>query len=395
MPPHAYQIQMRISHAKPLLLQGLPISRVAADTGFFDTSQFTRHFKRQVGVLTPRVVAGPEVEFPEMATGRIATRVARISVAAQARQTGECPPTSPAELRALAMPQALEETAAVFATGSVEVIGYASTTSAYAIGGDAESAMVDRVSRQLGLPVAATGLSAVRALRALDVDRVALVHPPWFEDELNELGLSQFADTDDCSHDSDLVRVVAARNYLARDDASIDVKAARIHEYGGPEVIRYEDVEKPTAGRGEVLVKVAAAGFNPADGGDRSGRYRSVPLPFTLGFDVAGIVDEPIAGLAQGDRVIGRLDGGGASAEYAVAPAEILVRAPDSIPLPDAAAIPVTGLSAWQAVHEHAHLVRGQRVLVNGAGGGVGGFHRPARQAGWSPRHRHGQCSQR
>jgi NADPH:quinone reductase-like Zn-dependent oxidoreductase len=155
------------------------------------------------------------------------------------------------------------------------------------------------------------------------------------------------------------------------------MKAARIHEYGGPEVIRYEDTEKPSAGKGEVLVKVAAAGFNPADGGDRTGRFRSVPLPFTLGFDVAGTVDEvvePVAGLAKGDRVIGRLDRGGASAEYAVAPADVLVRAPESMPLRDAAAIPVAGLTAWQAVQEHAHVVRGQRVLVNGAGGGVGGF---------------------
>jgi NADPH:quinone reductase-like Zn-dependent oxidoreductase len=167
------------------------------------------------------------------------------------------------------------------------------------------------------------------------------------------------------------------RNYLALADALAAMKAARIHEYGGPEVIRYEDVEKPSAGNGQVLVKVAAAGFNPADRGDRSGRFRSVPLPFTLGFDVAGTVEdvaEPIAGIAQGDRVIGRLDHGGASAEYAVVPAEVLVGAPESIPFPDAAAIPVAGLTAWQAVNEHAHLESGQRVLVNGAGGGVGGF---------------------
>lgn len=167
------------------------------------------------------------------------------------------------------------------------------------------------------------------------------------------------------------------RNYLTLADALAAMKAARIHEYGGPEVIRYEDVEKPTAGEGQVLIKVAAAGFNPADRGDRSGGYRSVPLPFTLGFDVAGTVEdvaEPIAGIAAGDRVIGRLDRGGPSAEYAIAPAEVLVRAPESIPLPDAAAIPVAGLTAWQAVHEHAHVQSGQRVLVNGAGGGVGGF---------------------
>ena len=154
------------------------------------------------------------------------------------------------------------------------------------------------------------------------------------------------------------------------------MKAARIHEQGGPDVIRYEDAPKPAPGPGEVLLKVAAAGFNPADGGDRSGRYRSVTLPFTLGFDVSGTVEEADAdsGFAVGDGVIGRLDHGGASAEYAVAPADVLVRAPERIPLPDAAAIPVAGLTAWQAVHEHAQVKDGQRILVNGAGGGVGGF---------------------
>lgn len=155
------------------------------------------------------------------------------------------------------------------------------------------------------------------------------------------------------------------------------MKAARIHEYGSPDVIRYEEVERPTPRAGEVLLKVAAAGFNPADRGDRAGGFRKMPLPFTLGFDVAGTVDgavEPNAGFSSGDRVIGRLDLGGPSAEYAVAPADVLVRAPDSIPLEDAAAIPVAGLTAWQAVHEHAHVRSGQRVLVNGAGGGVGGF---------------------
>lgn len=167
---------------------------------------------------------------------------------------------------------------------------------------------------------------------------------------------------------------------------SVGVKAARIHEYGGPEVIQYEDVEKPSAGPGEVVLEVAAAGFNPADGGDRSGRFRSVRLPFTLGFDVAGTVDdvgEEVTTLARGDRVIGRLDRGGPSAEYAAVPAGVLASAPDSIPLPDAAAIPVAGLTAWQAVHEHAHVLRGQRVVVSGAGGGVGGFTvQLARQAG-------------
>ncbi|MFI6093602.1 NADP-dependent oxidoreductase [Streptomyces sp. NPDC051218] len=100
-------------------------------------------------------------------------------------------------------------------------------------------------------------------------------------------------------------------------------------------------------------------------------------MPYTLGWDVAGIVAEIGAGaerFAVGDRVIGRLDGGGAAAEYVRAPAAVLTAAPESIPLAHAAALPIAGLTAWQAVFEHGKVATGRRVLVNGAGGGVGGF---------------------
>ena len=143
-----------------------------------------------VGVLTPHAAVGPEVEFREMAPGRFTTQVTHVSVAGVGDTA--TPPTSPAELRAAAAPDALATAAAELRLGSIDVIGYASTTSAYAIGGDAESAMVDRLSQRLDLPVAATCLSAVRALRELDAGRVALVHPPWFDDGLNELGASYF-----------------------------------------------------------------------------------------------------------------------------------------------------------------------------------------------------------
>ena len=104
-----------------------------------------------VGVLTPHAAPGPEVEFPEMGPGRIATQLARIAVAGGEM---ERPPVSPAELRA--------------------------------------AAASDVLAHHLGLPVAATCLSAARALRTLNADRVALVHPPWFDDELNELGAAYF-----------------------------------------------------------------------------------------------------------------------------------------------------------------------------------------------------------
>ncbi|WP_433287387.1 NADP-dependent oxidoreductase [Micromonospora sp. CA-244673] len=157
------------------------------------------------------------------------------------------------------------------------------------------------------------------------------------------------------------------------------MKAARIHEYGDASVIRYEDVPRPAPGPGEVLTRVAASSFNPSEMALRSGLLRSIlplNLPYTLGWDVAGTVVEigsDMHTLAVGDRVVGRLDGGGA-AEYVAAPADTLVPAPVAIPLANAAAIPVAGLTAWQAVFEHARITPGQRVLVNGAGGGVGGF---------------------
>ncbi|MER5646805.1 NADP-dependent oxidoreductase [Streptosporangium sp. NPDC002524] len=158
------------------------------------------------------------------------------------------------------------------------------------------------------------------------------------------------------------------------------MKAIRIHRYGDASVLRHDDIPRPAPGPGEVLIDVAATSFNPSDIGLREGLLRSVfpiDLPYTLGGDVAGTVAEVGDGvhtLAAGDPVIGRLDGGGAAAEYVVAPADILVAAPAGVPLAHAAAIPIAGLTAWQAVFEHADVTSGQRVLVNGAGGGVGGF---------------------
>ncbi|MCK9902528.1 NADPH:quinone reductase [Parafrankia colletiae] len=157
------------------------------------------------------------------------------------------------------------------------------------------------------------------------------------------------------------------------------MRAIRIHEYGDASVIRYEDVPRPVPGLGEVLIRVAATSFNPSEIGLRSGLLRStfpLELPHTLGWDVAGTVVEVgsnVRTFTVHDRVIGLLDSG-AAAEYAVAAADALVLAPTSSPLTHAAAIPVAGLTAWQAVFEHAHVTAGQRVLVNGAGGGVGGF---------------------
>jgi NADPH:quinone reductase-like Zn-dependent oxidoreductase len=169
------------------------------------------------------------------------------------------------------------------------------------------------------------------------------------------------------------------------------MKAVRFHQYGDPDVLRYEDVEQPNPGAGQVRVRVAATSFNPVDANIRAG-FMQGPIPVTLpptpGIDVAGTVDalgEGVTGIQVGDQVIGFLPmaGPGAAAEYVLAPAEALTPAPKSVALSDAAALPLVGLTAWQALFEHAELTAGQRVLVNGAGGAVGGYAvQLAKQAG-------------
>lgn len=160
------------------------------------------------------------------------------------------------------------------------------------------------------------------------------------------------------------------------------MKAVRFHEYGDPDVLRYEDVEQPVPGAGQVRVRVAGTSFNSVDGNIRGGFMQGpipVVLPHTPGIDVAGTVDalgEGVDGIAVGEKVVGFLpmDGAGAAAEYVLAPAEVLTPAPESVPLSDAAALPLVGLTAYQALFDHGKLTVGQRVLINGAGGAVGGY---------------------
>jgi maleate isomerase len=145
----------------------------------------------RIGVLTPHTAAGPEAEFPVMAPGRVVTCVARVSAGAPA-VGGRADPTTPGALCELTDPPLVDEAADLLGRGSVDAIGYASTSSGYALGFDAEAAFVSRLSRRVGLPVLATCAAAVLALRVLDVERITLVDPPWFDAELNELGAAYF-----------------------------------------------------------------------------------------------------------------------------------------------------------------------------------------------------------
>jgi len=169
------------------------------------------------------------------------------------------------------------------------------------------------------------------------------------------------------------------------------MKAARYHEYGSSTVLHYEDAERPVAGPGQVLLRVAATSFNPVDAAIRAGYLQqafALRLPHTPGLDVAGtvaVLGDGVNNLSVGEEVVGflALQRDGAAADYVVAPAEVLTAAPRTIAMTDAASMPAVALSAWQALFEHADLRAGQRVLINGAGGAVGGYAvQLAKQAG-------------
>jgi NADPH:quinone reductase-like Zn-dependent oxidoreductase len=160
------------------------------------------------------------------------------------------------------------------------------------------------------------------------------------------------------------------------------MKAVLYHQYGGSEVLTYEEVQRPTPGRGQVLIEVAATSFNPVDSGIRGGYLSEVfaiTFPHTPGIDVAGTIAGLGAGGTEwsvGDAVVALLpmEADGAAAEYVLAPAEALTAAPHSVALADAAALPTVGLTAWQALFDVAGLTAGQTVLINGASGAVGGY---------------------
>ncbi|MEU5288905.1 NADP-dependent oxidoreductase [Streptomyces sp. NPDC020755] len=158
------------------------------------------------------------------------------------------------------------------------------------------------------------------------------------------------------------------------------MKAIRFHEFGNSEVLRHEDVERPVPGAGQVLVRVAATSFNPVDDHIRAGFLAEmipISFPYVPGLDLAGTVAElgaDVTGPEVGDRVVAMLplDSAGGAAEYVLVRAESLAPAPRTTELVDAAALPLTGLAAWQTLFELAELKPGQTVLVNGAGGAVG-----------------------
>jgi NADPH:quinone reductase-like Zn-dependent oxidoreductase len=161
------------------------------------------------------------------------------------------------------------------------------------------------------------------------------------------------------------------------------MKAIRIHEFGGPEVLKVDDIARPVPAPDEILVKMYASGVNPVDWVMRNGTNEGIrsflTLPMTLGCDGAGIVEElgsDVTGLQKGDAVYGVANffSNGTYAEYCAAKASQFARKPQRIDFTEAAGVPLAALTAWTGLFAYGKLQAGQRVLIQGASGGVGSF---------------------
>jgi maleate isomerase len=172
----------------------------------------------RIGLLTPHAAVGPEEELPAMAPRQVVVSRARVSFDAGAFGA-ETSPTTPAALRSSTTSQYLVDALHTFHE-PVDAIGYASTTAAYVIGFEAETAMALRLSALARVPVVATCASGVNALRFLQVEHVALIGAPWFEPELNDLGASYF-------RGQGFEVVSSASAALSQDPEAIDAAAVR------------------------------------------------------------------------------------------------------------------------------------------------------------------------
>lgn len=160
------------------------------------------------------------------------------------------------------------------------------------------------------------------------------------------------------------------------------MKAAQISEYGDPSVLQINEVKRPSAGAGKVLVEVYASSLNPFDSAVRAGYMKEmipIKFPATLGGDIAGVVTElgeGVNSVAIGDKVYGQANlvagSSGAFAEYASTSEKQIAKAPSSLDFNSAASMPLVGVSALQALTEHINLQLGQKIFIHGGGGGIG-----------------------
>ena len=157
------------------------------------------------------------------------------------------------------------------------------------------------------------------------------------------------------------------------------MKAIVVHEYGGPEVLKYEDASRPEPKEDEILVRVIAAAVNPVDAFIRAGRFKAGSLPFIPGMDVSGVIEKTGAKITRfkvGQPVYAYLSfrEQGGYAEFAIAKENETSPKPKAINYEQAAAVPLAATTAWQALIETAKLRAGQTVLIHGGSGGVGHF---------------------
>jgi 2-desacetyl-2-hydroxyethyl bacteriochlorophyllide A dehydrogenase len=158
------------------------------------------------------------------------------------------------------------------------------------------------------------------------------------------------------------------------------MKAVVAHEYGAPEVLKFEEMPRPEPKDDEALVRVIASGVNPADPLTLSGKYAKewgTNLPLIPGYEIAGIVEKVganITTLKPGDAVYGYPTFGGGWADYVVVKEWEVAPKPKSLSFAEAAAVPMGALTAWQALVDAAQLHTGQTILIHGGSGGVGSF---------------------
>jgi NADPH:quinone reductase-like Zn-dependent oxidoreductase len=169
-------------------------------------------------------------------------------------------------------------------------------------------------------------------------------------------------------------------SHAARAAEKPIMKAIVAHEYGGPEVLKFEEVPRPEPKENEALVRVIASGVNPADPLTLSGKYArefGTHLPLIPGYDIAGVVEKTgakITKLKVGDAIYGYPTFGGGWAEHVTVTEGEVAAKPASLSFTEAAAVPMGALTAWQALVDVAQLRAGQTILIHGGSGGVGSF---------------------
>ena len=258
-----------------------------------------------------------------------------------------------------------------------------------------------QLMREAGLtPMEILKSATATAARVFDTTgRSQLPHRQ--DPQLGAIAAGNFADLvilnsnpiDDIDHASDIDSVVKdgvvypAGSFFPNEHRSsvesttpATMQAVVAHTYGGPDVLKFEEVPVPKPKENEILVRTIASGVNPADPLILGGRYAKefgTHLPLVLGYDVAGVVVETgakVTKLKAGDPVYAFLLFGGGWAQYCLTNEGEAALKPRSIDFVTAAAVPLTALTAWQALIDTAHLSAGQTVLIQGGSGGVGSF---------------------